>query len=453
MIDLIVNNYQDIIFNTARIFSSVFEIILAYILVHNFYTSRAFLKKYDYIPFVVLGGIMIFLLENGILEKEKFFVECIVLVLFLFLFYDGLVKKKLTGSLVFCSLVFLSEVAAGYLRNILIELFGFDLDADTMFTRILNLTLANLIMVIAAIILSIFAKYSSVAKSGFRMWVILLFVPAITLVTFSVYQYYIEAYPRENLILTYMLISCVGLIFINIIVFVLFTRLSSQLNIKREKDILTSQLYLQQASVKRLETSYNRTRSFRHDIKNHILLMNMLAQQEKYDELKDYLREMSGVIDESAYVRISGISAVDAILNEKMYEAQSKSITTSFDVENLDKNNIQPLDLCVILSNALDNAIEANEKIENKNERYIKLKIHGNEAFSVVSVSNPALQAPKKNTLGGYITTKKERSVNHGFGLKTIESTVKKYRGEMLCKHEDGVFTLVLRLFGEPNVR
>ena len=129
-----------------------------------------------------------------------------------------------------------------------------------------------------------------------------------------------------------------------------------------------------------------------------------------------------------------------------MYEAQAKDITTNFDVVNLDKNNIEPLDLCIILSNALDNAIEANLLIEEPESRYIKLKVHGNETFSVISVSNPVKTAPKKNAAGLFHTTKTTDAESHGFGLKSIESAAAKYRGEMIAKAEDGVFTLVVRL-------
>ena len=270
-------------------------------------------------------------------------------------------------------------------------------------------------------------------------------MPAVTLVTFSVFQYYLERYPGDGTIRWYLYISSGGLLFINLLVFIFFRRMRRQMILKRDTDLLTSQLALQEASIKNLETAYNRTRHFRHDIQNHILLMNMLAEQGKYEELKNYLKEMSGVIDESSYVRISGISAVDAILNEKLYEAQSRSITNSYDVVNLDKNPVKPLDLCIILSNALDNAIEANCRIENADARWLKLKIHGNGAFTVISVSNPVAQEPKKTAGNGFASTK-ENADDHGFGLKSIESTVEKYKGEMLCKCEEGVFTLVVRL-------
>ena len=259
------------------------------------------------------------------------------------------------------------------------------------------------------------------------------------------FQYYIDHFPENRRIFVYIYLSCLGLIFINALVFLLFARLQKQLDLKRETDMLQAQLSLQESSINRLETLYNRTRAFRHDIKNHILLMDVLAEQGKYEELKSYLRELSGVVDESDYVRISGISAVDAILNEKMYEAQAQDITTGFDVADLGKSGAAPIDLCIILSNALDNAIEANLQVEPKSERFIKLKAHGNESFCVISVSNPTAKAPEKNAEGDFITTKEDTDA-HGFGLKSIENTTKKYNGERIAKCENGVFTLVVRL-------
>ena len=176
-----------------------------------------------------------------------------------------------------------------------------------------------------------------------------------------------------------------------------------------------------------------------------MLTLSILAENGNLEEIKKYIREMNGIIDESSYIRITGISAVDAILNEKLYAAQSESITTSYDVSNMEKNNIKPVDMCIILSNALDNAIEANKKIKDPEKRYIKLKIHGTEQFSVISVINPTVSAPMKINSNSYTTSKRD-SGNHGFGLKSIESTTKKYDGEMLTKHEDDTFTLVIKL-------
>jgi len=442
LINTLIYNFSDVMLNTVRIFSSVFEIMLSFLLINSFFKSRIKSKNVDFLPFVVLAGIMIVIGEIFSPPLAlKYSAECVLLIALLFVFYQGDIKMKMIASGLFITMIVLSVSAGSLVFNLMSRRISF---GEGSFTTLLRLSFYNLFMIIFSILISVSGKKSPLytAEAPLRMG--LLIVPVITMVTFAVFQYYIDISPPDDRIVVYIYISGAGLIFINILVFVLFGRLRSQLEMKRENDILTSQLSLQEASIINLENSYNRTRAFRHDIKNHILLMNMLAEQGKIDELRSYLKDMSGVIDESSYVRISGISAVDAILNEKLYEAQSKTITTSYDVINLDKNRISPIDLCIILSNALDNAIEANEKIENPDDRYIKLKIHGNETFSVISVSNPTTQELTK--VNGIIKTSKKDSENHGFGLKSIDTAVKNYNGEMLCKSDDGVFTIVIRL-------
>lgn len=438
-------NYREILFNTAAIFSSVFEIVLAYILAGTFYRTREKIRRFDFLPFVGLAGIMIFFQQRGMSSAVKYAAECTALVVFLFVFYEGRIKSKLTGAAAFTVMVSASEILARHLFSVLTSVSGAEFALSENALKLASFTAANALMVLFSVLLTLFAKKHSGTGAGFIMWAALFSVPVVTLIIFSVFQYYTDVAPENTRIRTYIYISSAGLILVNALVFVLFSRLQKQLEIRSSTEILKAQLDVQEKSVQRLETLYNRTREFRHDIKNHILVMNMLSEKEDYDGLKSYIRDMSVALDESDYVKISGISAVDAILNEKMYEAQSRSITTGYDCFNLGKNEVDPMDLCVILSNALDNAIEANEKIAEKPSRYIKLKVYGNETFTVISVSNPDPGDVKFNSSGLADTTKKD-TASHGFGLRSIESTVKKYNGEMLAKSEDGIFTLVVRL-------
>lgn len=445
MLEFIAENYQDIILNTARIFSSVFEIMLAYLLLNNFFRPRAKFRRYDYVPFFLLAASLIFLQEYTPLGKFKYAAECVFLMIFLLVMYSGKLKTKLTAAAVFISLLAVSVFLSELLFSLLASHMQFSPAESTEFSSLLKITLSNIIMIPLAVLISVLTKGRGNGSSAFRMWITLLLVPAVTLITFSVFQYIIETYDLNQQIKAYIYLSCVGIIIINAVVFILFWFNQRQSEIKRENDLLNSQLALQETSIKNLENAYNRTRNFRHDIKNHILTMNILAENGDITEIKKYLKEMSDILDESSYVRITGISAVDAILNEKLYEAQGNSITTNYDVTRLAHNSIKPVDMCIILSNALDNAIEANTAIEDPEKRYIKLKIHGDESFTVISVINPTVNVPVRNSASGYRTSKKDAE-NHGFGLRSIESTAAKYDGEMLTKCEDGVFTLVIRL-------
>ena len=431
------------LFIAAEVFASVFEIMLSYMLAGNYFEPKFKKRNLDYVPFLAIAAGVILWQLVGDPGPWKYAAECAALIIVLFLVYRDGVKAKTIGAFVFALLVASSVLFTSSVFRLIGSRAGVSADTQSPFVSLLKITLTEVFMVFGAILISAFAKANPRTDTFLRLWIGLLAVPAVTLVTFSVFQYYLERYPGDGTIRRYLYISCGGLLFINLLVFILFRRMRRQMLVQRDTDVLTAQLALQEASIKNLETAYNRTRHFRHDIRNHILLMNMLAEQEKYGELKDYLQEMGGVIDESSYVRISGVSAVDAILNEKLYEAQNDNITTSYDVTGLEDNGIKPLDLCIILSNALDNAIEANGRIADADGRWLKLKIRGGD-FTVISVSNPAEEAPQKSG-GAYVTSKKDAD-DHGFGLKSIESTAAKYGGEMLCKCEDGVFTLVVRL-------
>lgn len=449
MIDIITNNYQEIILNTARIFSSVFEIMLAYLLINNYFKPKNRFRRYDYLAFFLLAATIILLQEYAGIGNFKYIAECVILALMLITMYTGKLRDKLTGIAAFSALVGISVLLSGIVFSFITDHFNI-ISEKTPFSDLLGISLTNIIMIPLAVLISILPKRTDKGMNVFRLWLCLLIVPAVTLLTFSVFQYIIETYDPNSQITTYIYLSCIGIILINAVIFVLFWFYQRQMMIKRENDILTSQLSLQEASIKNLENAYNRTRNFRHDIKNHLLTMNILAENGNLEEIKKYLKEMGSIIDESSYVRISGISAVDAILNEKLYEAQGDSITTNYDVTNMTDNGIKALDLCIILSNALDNAIEANRKIKDPENRYIKLKIHGDKNHTVLSVTNPTEQAPVKLSDNSYLTSKKDTS-SHGFGLKSIESTAKKYGGEMLIKCEDGVFTLVIRLSADTD--
>jgi sensor histidine kinase regulating citrate/malate metabolism len=169
-----------------------------------------------------------------------------------------------------------------------------------------------------------------------------------------------------------------------------------------------------------------------------------IAENGSKEELLEYLEKMTDAVEEATYISMSKNSAIDAVINEKMLYAQKNGISTHFDVAPLEKISVPSMDICTILSNALDNAIEANIKIEKMSDRYIETKITNDESGIFISIKNPSLEAPKKRA-GNYISSKTDKE-NHGLGLKSIKRTVDKHKGDMLVKYEKGIFNLVICL-------
>ena len=153
---------------------------------------------------------------------------------------------------------------------------------------------------------------------------------------------------------------------------------------------------------------------------------------------------MTDAVEEATYISMSKNSAIDAVINEKMLLAQKSGIATHFQVESLEQINVPSMDICTILSNALDNAIEANVKVEKMSDRYIETKITNDESGIFISIKNPSPEAPKKRA-GNYISSKTDKE-NHGLGLKSIKRTVDKHKGDMLIKYENEVFTIIVNI-------
>jgi sensor histidine kinase regulating citrate/malate metabolism len=192
-----------------------------------------------------------------------------------------------------------------------------------------------------------------------------------------------------------------------------------------------------------MEESYNRTREIRHDMKNHIISLKGIAENGDREQLLNYLEKMTDALEEATYISFSKNSAVDAIINEKLLIAQKNNISTHFDILPLNSENVPSMDICTILSNALDNAIEACLKIDNPTERYINVRITADNGI-FISVANPTAHPPKKRA--GVIISSKNDKENHGLGLKSIKRTVEKHNGDILIKYEKGIFTLIAQL-------
>lgn len=190
------------------------------------------------------------------------------------------------------------------------------------------------------------------------------------------------------------------------------------------------------------------TRRIRHDMKNHMNAMLYLAQQEKSEELKQYLQQLADSVQQINTELSCGNSMADAICNEKYQIAKQNGIRFEITGKMPERIGIEPLDICTIFANALDNALEAVQKIDSSS-RWMKLNISIQEDILLLTFTN-TFQAVASNR--GKRKTTKSDDINHGFGIQNIELAVKKYNGmlrEQITALEDrlSVFTLEIILF------
>lgn len=164
-------------------------------------------------------------------------------------------------------------------------------------------------------------------------------------------------------------------------------------------------------------------------------------QEEKVEEAQRYIKEIAEPILVLSKKQWTGTDVVDAVLNSKIQEMKELNIVPDINVEFPENSTILPNDLCTILSNLLDNAIEAVEKLENN--RIIKLTMRRANFFLFVRVINPCVQNRK---FTAFPATTKENAALHGWGLRSVEDAVKRYAGTMECINDNYEFIVNIML-------
>lgn len=186
-----------------------------------------------------------------------------------------------------------------------------------------------------------------------------------------------------------------------------------------------------------VENIYKQMRGWKHDYHNHIQVMKAYLALGKYEEMDKHLDELNKDLKGIDKVLKTGNLMVDAILNTKLSIALSKEININAKATVPKNMKIADVDLCTVIGNLMDNATEATIKLENPKDRFIRVYIREMKGQLYISITN-SVGGEIKKTSREYITTK--LGINHGFGLKRIDSVVDKYNGFINRQNEEGVF-------------
>ena len=182
---------------------------------------------------------------------------------------------------------------------------------------------------------------------------------------------------------------------------------------------------------------YKQIRGWRHDYRNHIQLMKVLAANGDMDAIKDYLDKLDTDLSTVDTVVKTGNAMADAILNSKISLAKSKGIAVKVDAHIPVKLKMSELDLCVIIGNLFDNAIDASMALPEE-QRLIRVYMDMKNTQLYISFTN--FTATKKLAKVGnrFQTTKGD---GHGFGLLRIDNIIERLDGYLSRNSEDGAFT------------
>ena len=184
-------------------------------------------------------------------------------------------------------------------------------------------------------------------------------------------------------------------------------------------------------------------RGWRHDYHNHIQAMKAHLALGNLEELDRYLSGLDADLTRVDTIVKTGNVMADAILNSKLSLAGRREIRVNAKAQVPGELSVAETDLCVLLGNLLDNAMEGCLRLENPAERFIRLYIRPMKGQLYISVTNSAGRGIKKRD-GKYFSTKE--SPTHGFGLARIDRIAARYGGYVNRQDEPGVFATEVML-------
>lgn len=207
------------------------------------------------------------------------------------------------------------------------------------------------------------------------------------------------------------------------------------------------QYQVQAAVYLTLEQQYSQTERLRHDLKNHVLAMRGLWEEQAWEKLGDYLGRMEDRAQLGGNEEATGNRAVDALLCQKRKMAEDKKITWECDVQIPKRCHINEFDLCILFGNILDNAVDACGRLSGEGrgqglQPFIRVRAGAVKSCFLLEVKNSMNETGKQKVKN----TKKKDLHGHGIGLLNVGDVVREYNGVMRTEMQNGVYDISVLL-------
>lgn len=311
--------------------------------------------------------------------------------------------------------------------------------ASSLIGRLI-LILSRLILFAILIVISRISskkRNNVTADMSNKEWIQFLIFPIFTICAVMLMVNSVMKSYHSDIVPVYYIIA-IGLIVLNLVVFHLISEILEHSRKMKEAQILRQQSIGQVELYNSMRENYNIQRQRTHEYKNQIVCMDMLMKKKDYSKLEDYIGNISDKLDAQLDMVDTNNDVVNAILNAKYYEAIKNDVLFVLKINDLSDIKVSDEDIVTILSNLLDNAIEAAKQCD-VGKRTVKIKLLSEDDVLSIAVTN-AYKTEPMLTEDGYIRTTKNNKEEHGWGIRNIVATLEKYNAEYIIDYKNGEF-------------
>lgn len=304
--------------------------------------------------------------------------------------------------------------------------------------------LVTIISKILLLIVLLIIKRRTGQKSGGMLndleWLRMLLIPLITIISLIaiMVKYNVMENMNQDHILLYI---ALGMAVMNINIFYLINDILEREAVINKDRLFREKIKNETERYYTMSENLEEQRKKTHEFKNHMAYIFSLANKEQYQELKEYIMKIDNDLKVSMDMVDTNNAIVNAVLNAKYREAVDKGIVLILKVNDLSRIRLPDVDIVVMLSNLLNNAMEACELSE---EKVIKLKFILENGQILLSVKNSMSKSPVKRN--GVFLSQKEDAKNHGMGVANIVDVVERHGGRHVIDYDDSFFSFTILL-------
>ena len=224
-------------------------------------------------------------------------------------------------------------------------------------------------------------------------------------------------------------------IFYFVFVILYYAETQKQVSLQRERDMLDAQFKLAQTEFASLRQLQQNAATYRHDMRHHFALLQRLAAEGRTGEIREYLQTAQSDMDAITPIRFCENETVNLILSAYASKAKQANVLLEMEAKLPDVLPFSDTELCSLLSNALENAMQASEKISDCKKRIIRLRVYSKNKKLCIDIRNRYYKEP---VFWNELPISEEQG--HGFGTKSMVHIVEKHGGVFQFFVKDGWF-------------
>jgi sensor histidine kinase YesM len=357
--------------------------------------------------------------------------------------FNGSLKSKIFYVVIFYIFVVLGEIIGIILVCLL---FKVDMQqiSNVEYLNIIAVVISEMIMLILIIMMCNIKGFKNINMPT-KYWALLLSTPIMGLTIFLVIDFYIDI-DVENY--KYQILFCIitaSTIYNYILIGILFNKLSTVFKNRNFNNLLDQQKNYQLKFYENMRVSDKEIKNVRHDLNNHLQCIYDLLMTDRFDEAKNYIETVSNTVQINNRLINTGNAVFDSILNAKISIIKNAGINFNYSIEIPSGIKIDPMDVCIILGNSIDNAIEACSRIKDGPRQISLIAAYHNKGL-ILSIRNTVYSGSLVKKGDVYLSSKDNPS-EHGIGISNISRTAEKYNGIVVINNAADIFELSAALY------